>query len=219
MLPIDPRPSRADPEARRIRKEMEKEHNYEWIPPIVLGLLGVTLAWDVTKDVAKCEERKIKDKEGGEDNKKESGEDEARRRRRRGDRDTRRSTTRRHGGDKDDEDRGRGRGRAAAAADDSADEDDGYDEYDQRRRVRGRTTDGGLDRLDRLERGEGDGGRDRDEYRRRRSLAYDNYYDQARPSRGRDYGDSDYEYAGSTRGRTYDDRRGRPRPRRRSSDW
>lgn len=58
ILPVDLRPSRADPEARRLRKELEKEHGYEWIPPIVLGLIGITLAWDVAKDVSKCEERK-----------------------------------------------------------------------------------------------------------------------------------------------------------------
>ena len=57
LLPPDPRPSRAHPEQRAHRKKLEKEHGYGWVPPVLLGLLGLTLAYDVTKDVEKAEER------------------------------------------------------------------------------------------------------------------------------------------------------------------
>ncbi|KAF3767845.1 hypothetical protein M406DRAFT_321745, partial [Cryphonectria parasitica EP155] len=67
FLPPDPRPSKAHPEHRRIRKELEKEHGYGWVPPVILGLIGIGLAYDVTKDVEKAEERKQKQKQGQED--------------------------------------------------------------------------------------------------------------------------------------------------------
>ncbi|PSR76544.1 hypothetical protein BD289DRAFT_172418 [Coniella lustricola] len=79
FLPPDPRPSKAHPEHRRRRKELEKEHNYEWVPPIILGLLGITLAYDVTKDVAKLEEKKkVKDRlhGGGDDDDSKDGDDD-----------------------------------------------------------------------------------------------------------------------------------------------
>lgn len=199
ILPFDPRPSRADAEHRRLRKEMEKEHQYEWVPPIVLGLLGITLAWDVTKDVAKCEERKKKEEE-----EKEKEEDERRRRRRQ-----------KHI-------------RRQRRYDDLPEEDEeDEDSYQERRTAGGRLmrTDSGLERAGRLERGEGgsswDRGRDRgDDSRKRWSIGYDDDpydYANSRSRRGRDDADYDYEY--DTRGRTYDDRKSRPRPRRRSSDW
>lgn len=199
LLPIDPRPSRADPEARRIRKEMEKEHSYEWVPPIVLGLIGITLAWDVSQDVSKCEERKEKEE------KERESKDEERKRRKR-EKDIRRP--RKHGD---------GRYDAARAEGEDAD-DDGYS-YDERRRVRRRSADTGLDRADRLERGDGEG-RDRraDEYRKRRSVPHDDYYDYD-PKFSREQADDGHDYGYDRRGRTYDDRRSRPRPRRQSSDW
>lgn len=201
LLPVDPRPSRADPEARRVRKEMEKEHSYEWIPPIVLGLIGITLAWDVAKDVSKCEERKEKGEK-----ERENKDDERKRHKR--EKDIRRP--------RKYED---GRYDAAAEGEDDGYGDDDEYPYDESRSARRRSAGAGLERADRLERGEGEG-RDRraDEYRKRRSVAYDDHYDYD-PKFSREQADGDYDYEYDRRGRTYDDRRSRPRPRRQSSDW
>lgn len=254
MLPVDPRPSRADPEARRVRKELEKEHSYEWVPPVILTLIGIGLAYDVTKDVEKHEEK----------HHQEEREIEERRRRRRGDRDrdrdSRHGSSRRSRRHNDDDERGE---------DDEQERDrarsDDEDDRERRRRRRHRSArarserrprgdvqsvgyheglgvpvdsrlesaengeaddsrrDGGLDRADLLEKGEGSGWSRKDfghdshdeyddqgRYRRRRR----NYYDED----DEDDDDFDYEYV---RGRKdLDDRRTRrPLPRRRSSDW
>ncbi|KAI0890442.1 uncharacterized protein GGS22DRAFT_13639 [Annulohypoxylon maeteangense] len=69
-------PSRAHPEHRSARKELEKEHPFDWTGPLVLGMIGIGLAWDIEKQVKKREERK--EREGQESNEK----DERRRRRR-----------------------------------------------------------------------------------------------------------------------------------------
>lgn len=48
--PPNPRnalPSRADTEARKLRKDLEKEHSYGYKEPILLTLLGITLFWNV----------------------------------------------------------------------------------------------------------------------------------------------------------------------------
>ncbi|KAI0200400.1 hypothetical protein F4808DRAFT_169835 [Astrocystis sublimbata] len=61
--PIDPRgllPSRADPEHRKHRKELEKGHGVCLTEVAVLGLIGLTMAWDMEKQVRKKEERKDK---------------------------------------------------------------------------------------------------------------------------------------------------------------
>lgn len=248
----DPRPSKAHPEHRKLRKELEKEHGYGWVPPVILALLGVTLAYDVTKDVEKHEQK----------HKQEEEEEEKRRRRRR----ERSQRSRRKGGD-DEEDNGH----------DDDDDDDYDDDRDRRRSRRSRRRsepqrwsvpddidvhndyeglgggrepgmeraeslergdvvdyyklDGGLDRADQLEKGEGRGVDDdyhRDRYyeedRPRRTTAYDEYDDQGKRYRRRrrryEEEQPDYEYLDYTRGRrVLDERRSRPQPRRRSSDW
>ncbi|KAI1394109.1 uncharacterized protein F4822DRAFT_37019 [Hypoxylon trugodes] len=77
--PADPRtylPSRAHPEHRSHRKQLEKEHPFSWTEPLVLGMLGVGLAWNIEKQVRKHEERKERE---GQDTK---DRDDRRRRRR-----------------------------------------------------------------------------------------------------------------------------------------
>ncbi|KAI1461958.1 hypothetical protein F4805DRAFT_189315 [Annulohypoxylon moriforme] len=69
-------PSRAHPEHRSARKELEKEHPFDWTGPLVLGMLGIGLAWDIEKQVKKREERKDREEQ-------ENKEREERRRRRR----------------------------------------------------------------------------------------------------------------------------------------
>lgn len=170
---------------------MEKDNGYGWVPPVILGLVGLTLAFDVSKDVEKAEDK----------HKKREQEEEDRKTRRRGEN---RGRSRRHRGDDDDDDN---------------DDNDQFDKDGDE--GRGDRRDGLLTRGDRLERGEG-GPWNRDwerERERRKRSGYDSLdedyeEDEGRnPRRGRD--DSDYE-----RGRrALDDRRSRPRPRRRSSDW
>ncbi|KAI1757065.1 hypothetical protein F4782DRAFT_481119 [Xylaria castorea] len=73
--PVDPRrlfPSRAEPQERKRRKELEKEHAVGLTEVAVLGLIGLTLAWDIDKQVHKKEERK--EKEGAEQRKREERE-------------------------------------------------------------------------------------------------------------------------------------------------
>lgn len=206
LLPPDPRPSRAHPEHRATRKQLEKEHGYGWVPPVILGLVGLTLAFDVTKDVEKAEERhKKRDEEQQEG---EGDEEQERKRRMRGEA-RGRSSRRRHRGNYEDDDGGGGGG-------------DGYEYVNgDGDGWHGGKRDELLARGDRLEKGEGGPwDRERERERRKRSeyndVAVDDYYaeDEGRyPRRGRD--DLDYE-----RGRrALDDRRSRPRPRRRSSDW
>lgn len=65
--PPDPRPSKAHPEHRKRRKELEEKHGgYEWVPYLGLALTGLVLAFNVEKDVAKCEKRKEKQEKEGE---------------------------------------------------------------------------------------------------------------------------------------------------------
>ncbi|ROW09470.1 hypothetical protein VMCG_02444 [Cytospora schulzeri] len=208
LLPPDPRPSRAHPEHRATRKQLEKEHGYGWVPPVILGLVGLTLAFDVAKDVEKAEEKHKQREQQQQQQQEGEGEEEQRKRRRgrgTGEENRGRSRRRQRGGGDDYEDRGGGDG-------------DG-DEYDDRS---GGRKDGLLNRGDRLEKGEG-GPWDRDwerERERRKRSGYDDdldgYYDEddvRYARRGRD--DFDYE-----RGRrVLDDRKSRPRTRRRSSDW
>ncbi|KAJ2966254.1 hypothetical protein NUW58_g10706 [Xylaria curta] len=73
--PVDPRnllPSRADPVQRKARKQLEKEHAVGLTEVAVLGLIGLTLAWDIDKQVKKREEKK--DKEEAEKKKREERE-------------------------------------------------------------------------------------------------------------------------------------------------
>lgn len=69
-------PSKAHPEHRSYRKELEKQHPFGWTEPLVLGMLGIGLAWNIEKQVHKHEERKDKEEQ-------EQKEREERRRRRR----------------------------------------------------------------------------------------------------------------------------------------
>ncbi|KAI1193848.1 hypothetical protein F5X97DRAFT_22070 [Nemania serpens] len=58
---VDPRkhlPSRAEPEQRQRRKELEKEHSISLAEVAKLGLIGLTLAWNIEKQVEKHEEKK-----------------------------------------------------------------------------------------------------------------------------------------------------------------
>ncbi|KAI1425411.1 hypothetical protein F5Y12DRAFT_374502 [Xylaria sp. FL1777] len=60
----DPRnllPSRAHPEHRQTRKQLEKEHPFSFAQVATLGLIGLTLAWDIEKQVKKREERNDKE--------------------------------------------------------------------------------------------------------------------------------------------------------------
>lgn len=184
---------------------------------MILGLVGLTLAFDVAKDVEKAEEKHKKrdqgQQEGDGDGDGDGDEEQERKRKRRGEA-RGRSSRRRHRGDYEDD----GGGCVGVGV-------DGYeyingDEYDG---WHGGKRDGLLARGDRLEKGEGgpwDRGREGEKERKKRSeyndVGVDDYYaeDEGRyPRRGRD--DLDYE-----RGRrALDDRRSRPRPRRRSSDW
>ncbi|KAK6819668.1 hypothetical protein PG987_016151 [Apiospora arundinis] len=60
-LPVDPRnllPSRADPEHRSRRKELEKQHGYGYTEPLILAAIGIGLVWNIDNQVRKHEERK-----------------------------------------------------------------------------------------------------------------------------------------------------------------
>lgn len=207
FLPPDPRPSRANAEQRARRKQLEKEHGYGWVPPVVLGLLGLTLAYDVTRDVEKCEKRK---NENGDEQEDEDEEARRRRKRERRREELRSRSDRRHrgGGGSDFDSR------------------ESWDDEVRGGSDRGRgERDGGLTRADRLEKGEGgpwDRDRERERDRRRGSVndQDDYYYDEDRPrrGRGRDGGDDDY-YDYDRGRRAVEDRRARPRMRRHSSDW
>ncbi|KAI1734505.1 hypothetical protein F4680DRAFT_438095 [Xylaria scruposa] len=73
--PVDPRrllPSRAEPQERKRRKELEKEAAVGLTEVAVLGLIGLTLAWDIDKQVHKKEEQK--EKEEAEQRKREERE-------------------------------------------------------------------------------------------------------------------------------------------------
>ncbi|KAI0409450.1 hypothetical protein F4802DRAFT_543971 [Xylaria palmicola] len=64
--PVNPRKffsSRADPEERERRKQLEKESAVGLTEVAVLGLIGLTLAWDIEKQVQKREEKKEKEEE------------------------------------------------------------------------------------------------------------------------------------------------------------
>jgi len=86
--PPDPRPSKAHPEHRAVRKELEKKHGgYEWVPVAGLALTGLILAINVEKDVDKCEKKKEKQEKGqeqrsgrGEGSRRDGGTDSGRRR-------------------------------------------------------------------------------------------------------------------------------------------
>lgn len=209
LLPPDPRPSKAHPEERAKRKALEKEHGYGWVPPVVLGLIGLTLAYDVTRDVEKCEKRKE-----GESCERHDGDDDDEETRRRRRRERRREELR---------SRSDRRQRGGSDYGDSWDswDDEGRGGSDRYKKER----DGGLTRADKLEKGEGgpwDRDREKERDRRRGSVydAEDDYYDEDRPRRrGRD-GDDDDDYYDYDRGRrAIEQRRGRPRMRRHSSDW
>jgi hypothetical protein len=59
ILPVDPRPSKAHPEHRHERKQLEKGHPaYTWMPGVILALTGLVVAFNVERDVKKCEERR-----------------------------------------------------------------------------------------------------------------------------------------------------------------
>ncbi|KAI7784784.1 hypothetical protein LA080_009103 [Diaporthe eres] len=217
FLPPDPRPSKAHPEERARRKQLEKEHGYGWVPPVVLGLLGLTLAYDVTRDVEKYEKMKDDPKDERAQGRRDDEEDEETRRRRRRERrrEELRSRSQHHGH----------RGGVGGGSD--------FDSWDSRndegrgggsdRSRRDKERDGGLTRADRLEKGEGgpwDQDRERERDLRRGSVYdADDYYDEDRPRRrGRDGGDDDY-YDYERGRRAIGERRGRPRMRRHSSDW
>ncbi|KAK0715855.1 hypothetical protein B0H67DRAFT_252777 [Lasiosphaeris hirsuta] len=59
-VPPDPCPSRAHPEHRSQRKQLEKKHSdaFEWMSWVALGLAGLAVEFDVERDVRRCEERR-----------------------------------------------------------------------------------------------------------------------------------------------------------------
>lgn len=227
LLPPDPRPSKAHPEERARRKQLEKEHGYGWVPPVVLGLLGLTLAYDVTQDVQKYEKMKddgkddrARDRRRDRDDARDDDE-AARRRRRERRREELRSRShaqQRGGGGR----RGEGSDYGSWGSSWEGEEAGGGSERSRRDRDRERERDGGLNRADRLEKGEGgpwDRDRERERDRRRGSVndPGDDYYDDERPRRRGDDDDDYYDYGRGRR--AIEERRGRPRMRRHSSDW
>ncbi|KAI4603745.1 hypothetical protein KJ359_003565 [Pestalotiopsis sp. 9143b] len=79
FAPPDPRkvlPSRADPEHRSRRKELEKEHGYGYTEPLILAALGIGLIWNIEQQVEKREKRK------DEEEQKEKEREERRKQRR-----------------------------------------------------------------------------------------------------------------------------------------
>ncbi|OIW32186.1 hypothetical protein CONLIGDRAFT_259749 [Coniochaeta ligniaria NRRL 30616] len=96
--PPDPRPSKAHPEHRAKRKELEKKHGgYEWVPYLGLALTGLVLAFDVEKDVEKREKRKDRqDQEPNNNGRRDRGESS----RRHKSRDSRREEDRSSGRDR-----------------------------------------------------------------------------------------------------------------------
>ncbi|KAI1804144.1 hypothetical protein F4811DRAFT_521709 [Daldinia bambusicola] len=93
LAPVNPRnylPSRAHPEHRSRRKQLEKEHPFTWKEPLVLGLIGIGLAWNIEKQVQKHEERKEREEQqqqqqqqqGRDDNNNNNSNEQRRRRRR-----------------------------------------------------------------------------------------------------------------------------------------
>lgn len=132
----DPRPSRANPEHRKARKELESSHGYGWVPPVLLGLLGLSLAFDVTKDIEKHEERHRREEEDAERARRRQ---RRRRERERREREYGSSSRRRRSYDdaeeQEDEDRG-------SDDDGGGDDDDEYvDAQGRRRRIRRREED------------------------------------------------------------------------------
>ncbi|KAI1182399.1 hypothetical protein F5B17DRAFT_190399 [Nemania serpens] len=58
---IDPRKyltARGEPEQRQKRKELEKEHSVSLLQVAQLGLIGLTMAWNIEKQVEKHEKKK-----------------------------------------------------------------------------------------------------------------------------------------------------------------
>ncbi|KAK8090695.1 hypothetical protein PG994_000200 [Apiospora phragmitis] len=76
--PRDLLPSRADPEHRSHRKELEKQHGYGYTEPLILAAIGIGLVWNIDNQVRKHEERK---------DEAERAEEERRERRRKRERD------------------------------------------------------------------------------------------------------------------------------------
>ncbi|KAJ1331591.1 hypothetical protein MN608_05051 [Microdochium nivale] len=78
----DPRvllPSKADPEHRSLRKELEKNHGLGYKEPLVLGLIAMGLVWNMDQQVKKYEERKDQKESARDNNKNNDGEDDDRR--------------------------------------------------------------------------------------------------------------------------------------------
>jgi hypothetical protein len=86
FIPPDPRtvlPSRANPEHRSLRKELEKKHGYGYTEPLVLTMLGIGLMWNIEHQVRKHEERKDEEEERERDRAMQQQEERRTRRRRR----------------------------------------------------------------------------------------------------------------------------------------
>lgn len=131
--PPDPRPSKAHPVQRARRKELEKKHGgYEWVPYLGLALTGLVLAFNVEKDVEKCEKRK-------EGKNQDSDGDGGRGRRGQS---SRRGGSRERDRDRDRGDRGRGR---------SLDRDYERERYNRQREDGGYGRDDGAEDRRRLE--------------------------------------------------------------------
>ncbi|KAI2617534.1 hypothetical protein GGS26DRAFT_576474 [Hypomontagnella submonticulosa] len=194
LSPPNPRnylPSRAHPEHRSRRKELEKEHPFGWTEPLVLGMLGIGLAWNIEKQVQKHEERKDREEQ-------EAKEKEERRRRRR-ERQIRDGTF-----DPANHDRGSESMSRSSAGRSREDRDRQREKERRGDRRSSRATDGSersrsvaRDTVD-FERGRRDRGRvqsvDMGRYNDYRNLEDGRYYDQPRYDRRDDDGRADQEY-------------------------
>ncbi|KAI1779770.1 hypothetical protein F4818DRAFT_437074 [Hypoxylon cercidicola] len=192
LSPVNPKgymPSNAHPEHRSARKELEKQHPFGWTEPLVLGMLGIGLAWNIEKQVQKHEERK-----GREEQEQEEREE---RRRRRREQQIRSGTFDPRAQDSGSQS-SRGRGRrsshpAGAGSERGSDRSAARDTVDLQRDRRGRR-----ERVQSVDMGR---------HENPRHIEDGRYYEQARYDRRRDdrYADDRYDDD------RYDDRRGRDR--------
>ncbi|KAI1381738.1 hypothetical protein F4677DRAFT_2011 [Hypoxylon crocopeplum] len=179
LSPVDPRgylPSRAHPEHRSTRKELEKQHPFGWTEPLILGMLGVGLAWNIEKQVKKHEDRK--------DREEREREERDERRRRRREAQIRNGSFDPFGKDKD-----RGSSRAEGS-------DRGIGGSDRSRSVardtvdleKGRRSKSRRDRVQSVDVGSGDDARYLEDGRYYEQSQYDRRYDDSRTrDRGREY--------------------------------
>lgn len=165
--PPDPRPGKADAQAREARQSIEKDiGGFDWTPVVILGVMGATTLFSFDRAIQKHEKRH----EEREEDEKRAGEDKERRRKRREER-------RLRGGSEE-------RSSRARSLDDWSEDERDSQGYSGRRRAsnRGRSVDHdrGDDRYDRYDRYDRHDRHDRG-HERGYSVDYDRY--QSRPRR------------------------------------